>query len=373
MVGDKDVRPKRRPRGYWENFENVRKELFPICVELGRMPTHKELVALGLESISRYGVTNHGGTIEVGKQLGFSSFEQSVGKHPADYWSLENTIAEILAFMSNNNILHFPTKNDLLGVGRYDIIGAIAKHKRLTIAADPRCKDAFLIKKPKKLKWTEGSIKSKLSGMIGELGHFPSGKNLDANGLAGMRGAISRFGGSEKFWKGLGQPRYQSRTQRARKLLNSAVEVKALFLRITEQIGHPPTYVDLARIGEIWLGHAAKKHFGSMSQLCLELGLSVEKSGYLVTNDGHLARSTYEAILDNILFALGVPHETEGKIPGQEKSRYLFDFAVKNLSGDTVYIELWGYTDVKVGLKKLTSAYAKKKLIKQKLYHSSSS
>lgn len=33
----------RKPKGFWDNFKNIESELLPICVELGYMPSTKQL------------------------------------------------------------------------------------------------------------------------------------------------------------------------------------------------------------------------------------------------------------------------------------------------------------------------------------------
>ena len=45
---------KRKPRGYWQDINNVKKHVLPVCRELGRLPTNKELIARGEKSLFTY-------------------------------------------------------------------------------------------------------------------------------------------------------------------------------------------------------------------------------------------------------------------------------------------------------------------------------
>ena len=59
----------KKPKDYWKNFDNLKKELSPLIKKLGRLPSHRELKREGLESLSRNGITHFGGSIKVAKIL----------------------------------------------------------------------------------------------------------------------------------------------------------------------------------------------------------------------------------------------------------------------------------------------------------------
>ena len=62
--------------------------------------------------------------------------------------------------------------------------------------------------------------------------------------------------------------------------------------------------------------------------------------GMLECKDGHKVRSSYERAFDNYLYACGIEHEYEPRLPCNK--RYASDFKVGN-----VYIEIWGVTNNK--------------------------
>ncbi len=60
----------KKSRGYWQTFENVNRALSPVLLELGRMPTNRELVDKGLRKVSWAIVKFHGGFHAVAARLG---------------------------------------------------------------------------------------------------------------------------------------------------------------------------------------------------------------------------------------------------------------------------------------------------------------
>jgi hypothetical protein len=67
----------KRPPGYWMLFKNVKKELLPICLELGRFPTNSELKERDLLHIGTICRNYHDGLDEVAKKLGYSRKKRS--------------------------------------------------------------------------------------------------------------------------------------------------------------------------------------------------------------------------------------------------------------------------------------------------------
>lgn len=61
----------KRPPGYWKLFKNVKKEILPICEELNRFPTRKELKERGLKHVETISKFYHGSLREVAKKLGY--------------------------------------------------------------------------------------------------------------------------------------------------------------------------------------------------------------------------------------------------------------------------------------------------------------
>ena len=73
----------RKAKKYWADFSNVEAELRPICEKLGRFPSTKEIAARGKSSLSRYGISKHGGVADVAKRLGYPTYDHASGRQMA--------------------------------------------------------------------------------------------------------------------------------------------------------------------------------------------------------------------------------------------------------------------------------------------------
>ena len=60
---------KRKPAGYWEDIENIKKEILPLCEQFERMPTYREMLANGIYLNKMYEVV--GGMSGLAKILGY--------------------------------------------------------------------------------------------------------------------------------------------------------------------------------------------------------------------------------------------------------------------------------------------------------------
>jgi len=65
----------RKPKGHWQVWENVERELLPVCRELGRFPTRPELLARGLGPLAK-AIYHFGGVRDVAARLGYQTTGQ---------------------------------------------------------------------------------------------------------------------------------------------------------------------------------------------------------------------------------------------------------------------------------------------------------
>ena len=61
-------RKRKYNKEFWKNFENLKYILLPICKDLERFPSYKELNKLGYGSMCKYGFPLHGGAKEIAKR-----------------------------------------------------------------------------------------------------------------------------------------------------------------------------------------------------------------------------------------------------------------------------------------------------------------
>lgn len=86
----------RRHPGYWRQTKNIEAEIKPICEELGRFPTYKELELRGrsdlIHAMNRY----HGGQRKLARKIGFP-VENSASHRPRGFWedNLEFVLGEL--------------------------------------------------------------------------------------------------------------------------------------------------------------------------------------------------------------------------------------------------------------------------------------
>lgn len=203
--------------------------------------------------------------------------------------------------------------------------------------------------------------------MVETIGFYPSGKTLDELGLADLRGAITKYGGSQYYWKKLSEPNQENRKQKNRIDTNDKIYVEKEYLNLCSKLGHTASTRDIVRLEMYWLNVSIRKLFGSIKFLVEKHNLPPENLSLIRANDGHLVRSINEAIFDNILSMFGVKHEIEGVIPGQTKSKYLFDFKVQNSSNENIYVEIWGFNETKIN-SRLINSYLRNKEKKKLVY-----
>ncbi len=113
---------KRKPRGYWENQDNLKREIGTFLERQGRsptvLPTKKELDKSGRFDLS-YAIRRNGGYLECAKRLGMTT-----AQHPKGYWKY-GLAPELRSFAVTCGMSHMPSGRDLANLGRNDIVDAI--------------------------------------------------------------------------------------------------------------------------------------------------------------------------------------------------------------------------------------------------------
>jgi hypothetical protein len=118
-----------KPQGYWENFVNVKHELFAFIEAYGTpemMPIQKELLGNGRSDLA-YAIPKHGGYQSVAERLGLKFTPTA---KPSGYWEdFSNLESELLAFIEKNRTPGvMPTQKQLQKAGYSGLGNAIQKH-----------------------------------------------------------------------------------------------------------------------------------------------------------------------------------------------------------------------------------------------------
>jgi hypothetical protein len=132
----------------------------------------------------------------------------------------------------------------------------------------------------------------------------------------------------------------------------------------------PLSQQDLKLLGKGHLNNWIDKTFNSRNELN-EMFRYVTKTFYLLSN-GAYVRSSHEVKLGNFLIHNNIPFETNGLIDENARKKYKYDFLVKDINGNDIYIEIWGYSDNrdygKSGMPKLQKKYIINKKNKKAFY-----
>lgn len=355
----------RKPKGYWENFENVKHEVMPLITKLGRFPSNNEMTKAGMSSLARFIGKYHGGIIAVAKKLNIQSYDEFIGRNSKNTWNKENVTKLFKEYIKNKKIDYYPSRYDFdnegsgLYIGITQVFGSYESFKKHLTSIGVTLK-----KKPKDQKWTYESAIIALQPIVAKLGHFPSQSDLDKLNYKGLRGYISKnnlldslklkLGVSSKIRKNTvsRQSGYWSNTNNILNELNT----------VYKTYGRIPTGKEMLELGYGGLSIHLKK----LPREVLEKYNYYSKSILIKTKDGHYVRSNYELLFDNYLSYNNIQHSTEGQITNTNDNKYQFDFKL-NLNSNTIYVEIWGYTR---GRNELEIKYHEKRLKKENIYRS---
>lgn len=183
---------KRKPRGHWDDFANVEREIRSIVAEIGRMPNDPEMNARGLSSLSDAIRRRHGGFEAVRVRLEIQvPLERAPWKHWNDFENVRIAlipVAEELGRMPTAKELHARDHGGLVSAINQRHGGFRVVEKRLGLPESPR--------KVRGHWHAFEHIAETLAPVIAELGRMPKAKELIARGLSSASVAIvSHHGG----------------------------------------------------------------------------------------------------------------------------------------------------------------------------------
>ena len=193
--------------------------------------------------------------------------------------------------------------------------------------------------------WSKNKIINELQEILTSKGYWPSGSELDEDGKSDLRGAIQRNGGQIFFWRLLGRPKHKDRLIADPDKYNTKRKVLVGYRKIKSKIGRFPSYNDLVLLDERALSIQKNKYFSSIEKLYKALGENLEVKNIFVTRSGKYVKSQYELLFDNILNFYKIEYEYESFISDKSSKKYKYDFKLKNLNDNVIYIEIWGYNE----------------------------
>ena len=355
---------KRKPRGYWEDINNVIHELEPLIKKFGRFPSNTEMAQESMSSLSRYIHKYHGGVITLAKKIGVQTYDEKAGRRHQNSWTRDTVIKEFKDYIRAKNIHYYPSRYELNENGSDIYTGITQVFKNYKAFKEVLASKSYkLNKKPKKSKWSFETAVSELNPIINELGYFPSAFDLDNLNLSGLRGYISKNNLTRELknhFNVKGKPRKYT-VSRESGYWNNQKNIQTELQYIYDTYGRIPSNKELMELGY----GSFHSHIKKLPKKLLEKFNYYTSSNLIKTKDGDYVRSIYELIFDNFLSYNKIEHSSEGQISESEKKNYLYDFKLILTNNKCVYVEIWGYTRNR---NKFEKAYHKKRLLKEQFY-----
>jgi very-short-patch-repair endonuclease/ribosomal protein S19E (S16A) len=185
----------KKPDGYYDDFENVKREVRLCVAELqipGQMPTPRELQKLGLKTLVGVIVTEYGG---------FESVAIAMGLRPTKKrWTEARVYEAVQLFVNTQGQAGImPTGEELRCAGRSDIENAIRDHTPGPQTVADRLDLKYRGSKPNGFWSQPGNLDKELLALIrerGVIGQMPTQRQLCDWGRHDLAVAISRTPGN---------------------------------------------------------------------------------------------------------------------------------------------------------------------------------
>src|SRR5258707_2898427 len=192
--------------GYWDDFDNVARELLAFIQEKGApgtMPTRTQLKDAGRSDLDS-ALNKHGGLVAVAESLSleFAYTRKRLG-HWNDFTNVRQALLDFVEAYGTPGVM--PTRSELQAAGRGDLIHAFDAHGGVLAVAE-RLGFAYNVKPDGY--WDDfANVKAALLQFIEEYGTpgvMPTGRELRKAGQAALHAALDRHGGISAVARSLG-------------------------------------------------------------------------------------------------------------------------------------------------------------------------
>jgi|SRR5579859_1505016 len=135
-----DAPEPNKPRGYWQDFSNLERELRAFIAQHGQagvMPRSEDLLAAERKGGLVGAIYRHGGIYEVAKRLQLE-VAVSTKRKPDGYWDdFTNLERELRTFIAEHGQGgQMPTQRQLMKASRFDLLGAIQLHGGIVVVRE---------------------------------------------------------------------------------------------------------------------------------------------------------------------------------------------------------------------------------------------
>ena len=253
---------KTRKKGHWEKWANVKKELLPLCRKYGKMPTKEQLEKLGKSDLIAGIYYNWGDLNKVAEKLGFKT-SQKPGGHWDNWDNFEVEISPIC-----KRIGKVPSWEYLRNMGRGDLAAALQRWGSHYVAR----KLGFETSHKPEGYWNEWkNVVKALTPIIRKKHKFPSLSYLRRSGMNALSSAISgKWGGLYAVANKMG---YDLKVK-SPNYWKSWANVRSELIRIRKKEQTLPTPQYLLDTGRNGLCSAVYKYYGGFKVVFKKLGYS---------------------------------------------------------------------------------------------------
>lgn len=249
---------REKPKRFWNNWFNLKKELMPICKKLDKMPTSIYLTKINRGDLRTAIVKKWGGFNEVAKKLGYQSESK-----PRNYWNTWRNLKNELLLICKK-LGKFPTQQELRKLNRHDIINTLIKFGAYKSAK----KLGYKIQTKPSGFWNNWrNLKKELMPICRKLGKMPNGGYLIKIKRGDLKSAIQKWGGFSTVAKKLG---YET-SLRPRGYWRDWKNIKKELLPICKKLGRFPSPKELILLGKRDL-ISAFRNFGYIKGVAEKIG-----------------------------------------------------------------------------------------------------
>ncbi len=300
----------RRPSGYWQILENVKREIDEFNLAHGTpgtMPRENHLKKIGCGSLATAIHLYFGGFQKLGVTLGYATSRNPNGMFD-DFEVLKSALVMWVDAYGMPGTM--PTAQQLRAASRNDLVIAITKHDGpQSVAA--RCGLEMTYEKKADGFYSEFStLAAAIYALVdsNDWGAMPTLRQLTLSGNAALIRPIVVHGGFPQVAQTLGlTPNRRSPGSWTHEKIDEAVKE---FLLRTQTEGVMPSGLELREAGRFDLSVAISRHGGGMAATAIRLGLdhNPKKPGFW---EG-------EGVIEAALLDFIEEHGTPGMMPTQE-------------------------------------------------------
>ncbi|MAG47390.1 hypothetical protein CL617_02195 [archaeon] len=242
---------QKKPQKYWNDKDNVNRELKILIEKLGHFPSSRELMDENGSLVNA--VIKHYDNVNNARE----AFGFEIETKPKGYWNNKDNVDRELSNLIEE-LGHFPITNEIRDYNG-SLYGAIKKHHD-TLNNAREVLGFKENKRPRGYWQDKPNVDKELSNLIEELGYFPKSEELKES-HGSLPGAIN------KHYKSLNNARKEFGFEPLKKpngYYKSKDDIKKDLMEIIKELGDFPKYRELKKKNST-LYFAMLKHYGTLN------------------------------------------------------------------------------------------------------------